>query len=133
MKKAQGIIDAPYLIRALQAHITGQALKIKLASGIQVIIPLTSLGAPWTTASKEKLANLRLRFGGSWLWWDDLDEGIILDEILPAVIGIKPAAMLARLGRGTSTPKKAAAARANGQRGGRPPKKTSQQEPAKRT
>jgi hypothetical protein len=112
IKKPQDIVDAPYMIRAVQAHVTGQVIKIKLASAVQVIIPIASLGTPWTTTSKEKLANVRLQFGGSWLWWDDLDEGLVLDEILPTLLGIKPAAMLARLGRGTSTPKKAAAARA---------------------
>jgi hypothetical protein len=35
---------------------------------------------------------------------------------------MKPAAMLARRGRGNSTPKKAAAARSNGRKGGRPRK-----------
>jgi len=56
------------------------------------------------------------------LWWDDLDDGLVLNEVLPAMLDMKLAAKLARLERGKSTPKKAAAARANGRSGRRPPK-----------
>ncbi len=121
--KTRAVIDAPYLIYAEKAHVTNQRLTIAFTSTIQIVVPIGWLGEPWTTATKQQLRNVRLQSGGSTLWWEDLDEGFVLDEILPGMFGIKPAVLLARLGRGRSTPKKAAAARANGRRGGRPPKK----------
>jgi hypothetical protein len=122
MKLTQAIIDDPYVLHAARARVANQMLRIELASKIQVIVPLAVLGEPWTKAGKKQLANIRLEGDGSSLWWDDLDDGLVLDEVLPAMLGMKPAAMLARLARGKSTPKKAAAARANGRSGGRPPK-----------
>jgi hypothetical protein len=111
MKLTQAIIDDPYVLHATRARVTNHILKIELASKIQVIVPLAVLGEPWTEAGKKQLANIRLE-----------GDGLVLDEVLPAMLGMKPGAMLARLARGKSTPKKAAAARANGRSGGRPPK-----------
>jgi hypothetical protein len=95
---------------------------IELGTGLQIGIPIAILGEPWTTATKKQLANVRLEGEGTSLWWDNLDEGFVLDECLPMWMGIKPASILARLARGKSTPKKAAAARLNGKKGGRPRK-----------
>jgi len=106
MKLTQAIIYDPYTLFAARANVRNQVLTIELTSTIQVVIPIVVLGEPWTKASNKQF-----------------DEGLVLDEVLPAMLGFKPASMLARLGRGTSTPKKAAAVRLNGRNGGRAPKK----------
>jgi hypothetical protein len=61
--------------------------------------------------------------GGSWLWWDDLGEGLVIDELLTTTLRLNPAALLARRSRGRrASPAKRAAARKNGRKGGRPRK-----------
>jgi hypothetical protein len=122
MNKRDEVVDAPYTMQATAATITGESLVLLFASSADVSIPIAWLGPPWTTATKRRLENVTLQLGGSCVWWDDLDDGFVLDEVLPAALGMKPAAMLARRARGISTPKKAAAARSNGRKGGRPRK-----------
>ena len=121
--KRYKVTDDPYQLNAVAARVTAKALKISFPNGVIVEVPIGLLGEPWTSASRKSLANLRLESGGGTVWWDDLDEGLIFDEHLPAILRVNPAAMMGRLGRGTSTPKKAAAARINGRTGGRPRKK----------
>ena len=73
---------------------------------------------------KRALENVRPYLGGSWIFWDELDEGIALDEWLPYTLGMEPAALLGKRNRGKkASPKKARAARKNGAKGGRPKKK----------
>ena len=120
MNKRYEVVDAPYVMQATAATVVGATVVLSFASGTDVSIPIVWLGAPWANASKKHLENVTLQLAGSCVWWNDLDEGFVLDEVLPAALGLKPAAMLARRGRGTSTPKKAAAARSNGRKGGRP-------------
>jgi hypothetical protein len=122
MTKRYQINDAPYVMRARDATISGANLVLWFASGLQVVMPIAGLGEPWTAANKRRLKNVTLQLEGSCLWWPDLDDGFVLDEVLPTAFGMRPAAMLARNGRGKSTPKKAAAARHNGKMGGRPRK-----------
>jgi hypothetical protein len=122
MNKRYEVVDAPYTMQATAATMAGARLVLSFASSADVSIPIAWLGEPWTTATKQRLENVILQLGGSCVWWDDLDDGFVLDELLPAALGMKPAAMLARRARGFSTPKKAAAARSNGRKGGRPRK-----------
>lgn len=118
------VVDAPYVLHAARAQANSEQLTIELTNGVAVVIPIVALGKPWTSASSQQLANLRLRMGGSWLWWDELNEGLVLDELLPTALRLNPAALLARQARGRrASPAKAAAARANGAKGGRPRKR----------
>jgi hypothetical protein len=117
-------VDAPYALYAARVEATAKQLTIALTNGVTVIVPILSLGKPWTSATPQRVGDVRLRMGGSWLWWDALNEGLVLDELLPTALGLNPAAMLARQARGRrASPAKAAAARANGAKGGRPRKR----------
>ncbi len=117
------IIDAPYAIRAVKARVTKARLRLTFKDGVTVEIPTKALGAPWTKASATQIARVRLRMGGSWLWWDDLGEGLVLDELLATTLRLNPAVLLARRSRGRrASPAKRAAARKNGRKGGRPRK-----------
>jgi hypothetical protein len=94
---------------------------VRLNGGVLVTIPVAALGEPWSKASRRQLARVRLRMGGSGLWWDDLGKGVVLDEILPSLLNVNPARLLARCSRGRKASlAKAAAARKNGIKGGRP-------------
>ena len=119
--KDRTVIDSPYALRAKRAAVVSDSVRFELDGGVVVAIPVKALGFPWTQANAKKLANVHLRFGGTWLWWDDLDEGLVLDELFASTIRLNPAAMLARRARGRrASPAKAAAARSNGAKGGRP-------------
>jgi len=68
-------------------------------------------------------SRVRLRMGGSWLWGDDLGEGLVLDELLATTLRINAAVLLARQARGRrASLAKRAAARKNGRKGRRPRK-----------
>ena len=120
-KDAVAVIDAPNRLRVARVVATEERLVLDLTDGVTVAIPLITLGAPWVGASRTQLANVRPRMGGTWLWWDDLGEGLVLDELLVTTFKLNPAVLLARRARGRpATPAKRAAARKNGAKGGRP-------------
>ena len=123
LRERHDIIDAPYAIRATSVEAKRSRLRMTLAGGVAVEIPIKALGPPWTRASVAQIARVRLRMGGSWLWWDDLGEGLVLDELLARSLRLNPAVLLARRARGRrASPAKRAAARRNGRKGGRPRK-----------
>jgi hypothetical protein len=123
VRERPDIVDAPYAIRAVKAEATKARLRLTLKDGVTVEIPTKALGTPWTKANAAQIARVRLRMGGSWLWWDDLGEGLVLDELLATTLRLNPAVLLARRSRGRrASPAKRAAARKNGRKGGRPRK-----------
>jgi len=123
LKERPEVIDAPYALRARKAEVARARLRLTLNDGVAVEIPIRALGAPWTKASASQIARVQLRMGGTWLWWDDLGEGLVLDELLATSLRLNPAALLARRSRGRrASPAKRAAARKNGRKGGRPRK-----------
>lgn len=72
------------------------------------------------SAREDQLAEIELLGAGYGLHWESLDVDISISGLLAGIFGTR-AYMAARAGRATSTAK-AAAARANGARGGRPRK-----------
>jgi hypothetical protein len=118
------VIYAPSVIHALSVKVQGKHLLIQLSASATVVIDIASLREPWTSAPKKKVENVRLEGGGAALFWDDLDEGIELDEWLPYALNMDPAKLLGMRNRGKkASPAKARAARKNGKKGGRPKKK----------
>lgn len=116
-------VHAPAVLHALSVKVRAGELRIQLTSTAGVCIDVDSLREPWASASKSAVENVRLMLGGSWIFWDDLDEGIQLDEWLPYVLGIQPASLLGKRNRGKkASTAKARAARKNGAKGGRPRK-----------
>lgn len=72
------------------------------------------------TATDEELASVEILGAGYGLHWETLDADLSVPGLLAGLFGTK-AYMARRAGRATS-PAKAAAARANGAKGGRPRK-----------
>jgi Protein of unknown function (DUF2442) len=72
------------------------------------------------TATKDQLAQVEILGAGYGLHWEALDTDLSVPGLLAGLLGTK-AYMARRAGQATS-PAKAAAARANGARGGRPRK-----------
>jgi hypothetical protein len=72
------------------------------------------------TATDDQLAAVQILGHGYGLHWPALDTDISIPGLLAGIFGTK--AHMARLAGGTRSPAKAAAARANGAKGGRPRK-----------
>lgn len=77
--------------------------------------------------SPEQLAGVQPAFGGEALEWEDLDVHIGVAGVLIRLLGAAMPRAFAQKGGSSTSERKAAAARANGAKGGRPRSKPSQQ------
>jgi hypothetical protein len=93
-------------------------LSLDLRNGASVTIPISAIeelsGQP-----AEELKKVAVDPLGEGLLWSSLDVGISAPGLLEDFFGSVTRAKIARAGGRRSTPAKAAAARANGQKGGR--------------
>jgi hypothetical protein len=105
--------------RARSARYDGESGRVvmELTNGCIFAFP-ARLAQGLEEASDEQLAAVEILGAGSGLHWDELDVDLSVPGLLAGLLGTA-AWMAGRAGRATS-PTKAAAARANGRRGGRP-------------
>lgn len=107
------IIEARYL-RAQDAVI------LRLSTGALVQLPRKALSA-LKTAQPKDLSHAEIGPAGASIWFEPGDVGVELDEVLLTAAGTNALkAAGARALGSVTTKKKAAAARSNGKRGGRP-------------
>lgn len=101
---------------------TGRVM-MELTSGYAFGFPAATIPA-LANATPEQLAAVELSPGGGGLHWQALDVDLSVPALLLAPLG-RPQQLreLARLAGRATSPAKAAAARANGARGGRPRKR----------
>ncbi|MBI3986784.1 MAG: DUF2442 domain-containing protein [Lentisphaerae bacterium] len=109
--------------RAVHAHYDKRAksIVVELATGVIVHLPSWLLQG-LEDASPQELAAITLSPQGTALHWEKLDADFSVAGLLAGVFGTQ--AWMAEVGRKGGRAKsaaKAAAARANGQKGGRPP------------
>jgi len=107
--------------RAVSARYDAKARRIvvELASGATFAFPPV-LAQGLCDASPEELADIEVSAAGFGLHWPRLDEDYTVKGLMNGVFGTARW-MAAKAGR-TTSPAKAAAARANGAKGGRPRK-----------
>jgi hypothetical protein len=74
-------------------------------------------------ATDDQLAQVEILGAGYGLHWEEMDVDITVPGVLAGIFGSR--SHMARLGGQAKSPKKAAAARANGAKGGRPRKAAS--------
>jgi hypothetical protein len=91
---------------------------VELTNGCAFAFP-PRLGQGLRAATAEQLAEVEIQ-GGHGLHWEALDVDLSVPGLLAGLFGTK--AFMARHAGQTTSPAKAAAARANGARGGRPRK-----------
>lgn len=102
----------------------GRTVKITLAGGGVVSIA-TDLIQGLQTASDHDLAQVEITPSGSGLHWEALDVDISVPALVRGTYGTRAwMAQLGQIGGRTRTEAKAAAARENGKKGGRPSKET---------
>lgn len=100
---------------------TGRVM-MELTSGFVFGFPAKAIPA-LAGASPTQLAAVELSPGGSGLHWEALDADLSVPGLLLSSIGrAERLSELARLAGRATSPAKTAAARANGAKGGRPPK-----------
>jgi hypothetical protein len=97
---------------------TGRVI-VELANGCTFTFP-PRLAQGLEAATEEQLAQVELLGAGSGLHWEALDVDLSIPGLLAGLFGTR--AYLARHAGRTTSPAKAAAARTNGSKGGRPRK-----------
>lgn len=105
--------------RAAAVRYDGQLgrVVVELTNGCTFAFP-PKLAQGLETATEEQLAQVEVLGAGSGLHWEVLDADLSIPGLLAGLFGTK-AYLAQQAGRATS-PAKAAAARANGSKGGRP-------------
>jgi hypothetical protein len=104
-------------------HRTGLVI-LELSTGYVFGFPAASI-PQLAGASSEQLATVEASPGGSGLHWESLDVDLSVPGLLMSTIGRSwKVSELARVAGQTKSPAKAAAARKNGRKGGRPRKTT---------
>jgi len=97
-------------------------IEIELRDGQRVSISVDLIEG-LQGASDEALSQVRVTPAGTGLYWEDLDVDISVPFLLKGIYGTRAwMAELGRRGGKVSSPAKAAAARENGKKGGRPRK-----------
>jgi hypothetical protein len=95
---------------------------IELKNGSTFSFP-ARLAEGLSEATADELAQVTVVGNGFALHWENLDEGFTVPGLLGGIFGTR--SYMASLAGGATSPAKAAAARANGAKGGRPRKAAS--------
>ena len=114
----RALVEEPRAIAARYDRRRGKIV-VDLANGCSFAFP-PELAQGLNEASEEDLAAVEVLGLGSGLQWERLDVDLSVAGLLAGLFGTK--AWLARQGGAAVSPAKAAAARANGAKGGRPRK-----------
>jgi hypothetical protein len=96
-------------------------LDLTLRAGIVVRLPRSRI-SELATATPRQVGRVEVQPGGDGISFQSIDVDIYVPGLLADELGPMFARALGRRSRGRTTPKKAAASRRNGQRGGRPKK-----------
>jgi len=114
----------PYLTRA-QYRATDDVIVLSLSTGVQVAIPRPLIQG-LQGATRKALEAIQIEGPGTGLHWPTLDVDHYVPALLAGIFGTRDwMAELGQKGGKAKSPAKTAAARANGQRGGRPRKDSS--------
>jgi hypothetical protein len=121
-KRMAALREAGYAISARYDRRASRVI-VKLNTGVQLAFP-TKLAEGLADASPESLAEIEISPAGLGLHWPKLDADVYVPALLQGVFGSKNwmARQLGANGGRSRTEAKAAAARANGRKGGRPKK-----------
>lgn len=111
---------AAHAVAACHDRATGRVV-LNLHNGAEFSFP-AAIAQPLAGASPEDQEEVEVDPHGLALFWPRLDDGLTVPGLLAGSFGTRAwmASQLGRAGGKVSTPAKAAAARENGRKGGRP-------------
>jgi hypothetical protein len=100
-------------------------LTVRLVGGISVAFPVSRIRGITAARSRsaDSIFDVKVQDRGASIAWPNLDIDFSVAEMLPEYLGITTAQAAARRAGSVASPSKAAAARANGTKGGRPTRK----------
>ncbi|RXV59161.1 DUF2442 domain-containing protein [Roseovarius sp. A46] len=100
-------------------------LVVGLNTGVTIMVPV-HLIQELTAAAADELEEIEISPAGTALHWPRLDADVYVPSLMQGIYGTKRwmAAQLGAAGGSATSPAKAAAARANGAKGGRPRKRS---------
>ena len=113
--------DQPFDVVEASYNRKRDALELTLRKGISVSIPRKQI-RELKGAGAADLARVEIQPGGDAITFREIDVDIYVPGLLADELGTIFAKAMGRRTRGQTTPRKAAAARANGRKGGRPRK-----------
>ncbi len=113
-------LTEPRAVSARYDRATGRIV-VELTSGSAFAFP-ARLGQGLEAATDEELARVVIQGAGYGLHWENLDVDLSIPGLAAGIFGTK--AHMARIAGRSTSAAKAAAARANGAKGGRPRKAT---------
>lgn len=119
LRQASDLARAP---RAVSARYDARKarLVVELTNGVVILLPPRLLQG-LQDATPAQLARVRLTPLGGGLHWEELDVDLSVAGLATGVLGTRAwMSELARHAGSVTSPRKAAAARENGKRGGRP-------------
>ncbi|WEQ54389.1 DUF2442 domain-containing protein (plasmid) [Komagataeibacter nataicola] len=124
----QAACEADALHRATVPHAvsarlirTRRALHVTLSNGVEMSVPVDLL-QDLQGVSLNDLAEIEITPLGNGLHWPRLDADVLVEGLIHGIYGSRSwmAAQMGRVGGSSASPAKAAAARRNGTKGGRP-------------
>lgn len=120
--RSEALRQAGYAISARYDRRRARVI-VELSTGVQLAIPVDRLEG-LAGAAADALADIEISPAGLGLHWPQLDADVYLPALLQGMFGSRTwmAAQLGSVGGQARSPAKAAAARANGRKGGRPPR-----------
>jgi hypothetical protein len=129
--RASGETDDPRAVAARYDVVTGR-VEVELRNGCMFAFP-AGMAQGLGRATSDQLGRVIVSPTGTGLRWESLDVDLLVSGLLGGVFGNRAwMRELARAGGRATTPAKAAAARENGRRGGRPRKSTLTAPPVRR-
>ena len=120
--RARGQAVGPRAVSA-RYNVRTKRLEVELDNGMGVTVPAVMLQGLQNATAKQ-LRQVEIRGGGIGLHWEELDADVYVPTLFQRILGApRWMAELGRAGGRARSEKKAAAARANGAKGGRPRKR----------
>jgi hypothetical protein len=126
--RQRGIDAADREARAIAASYDRKTarIQVELSNGCAFSFP-AELGQGLRGASPKQLAAVEVTPKGEGLHWEELDADLLVDQLVRGVFGSKRwMSAIGRAGGSAKSKAKTAAARANGAKGGRPRKRSSE-------